>query len=465
MHYRRTLRILATLIAFIALSGFGLKACSRPPKEATRPVELTWWRVFDDYDTVSPMIDAFRRLHPNVTINYRRLRFEEYEEELLNALAEDRGPDIVSIHNTWIGKYQAKLLPAPASITLPFTYIKGSIKKEQVTEVQKVPAPTLRGVREKYLDVVAEDVIRPEFVRQDLPPEEKIFGLPLSVDTMVLYYNRDLLNASGIPQPARFWSEFQEHIKRLTKIDNGKIIQSSAGIGGDENIPRATDILSVLMMQNGAEMTDDNGNVAFDRIPAALTDRQIPPAEEALAFYTDFANPTKEVYTWNANLPDALELFVQGRLAYFFGYSYSLSTIRARAPKLRLGIAPLPQIEQNPEINFANYWVESVARKTTHPQEAWGFLQFINEQEQVRAYLARAKRPPALRALIAESSEDPDLTTFVSQLLTAKSWYRGVNPGGAERVLLEMIESIVKGENEIHRAVQLAANRISQTLR
>lgn len=464
----KTYRIIRTIFFFtllVVLPGFTLKACSQAPKEATKPVQLTWWRVYDDYDAVSPSIDAFRRLHPNVTVNYRRLRFEEYEDELLNALAEDRGPDIVSLHNTWIGKYQSKLLPLPASLSLPFTFVTGSIKKETVTELRKVATLSLRALREQFLDTVADDVVRLETVQEGQPPQERIFGLPLSVDTLVLYYNRDLLNAAAIPQPARVWSEFQEQVKRLTKITNGKILQSGAGIGTAKNIPRAVDLLSLLMMQNGAVMTDERGNITFDRIPSSLTDRQVAPGEEALAFYTDFANPTKEVYTWDASLPDAFDMFVEGRLAYFFGYSYNLPLIRARSPKLRLGIARIPQIEQNPEVNYANYWVEAVSKKTTHPQEAWGLVQFLAEEAQVKDYLPRAQRPPALRSLVASFIENPDLSIFAQQLLTAKSWYRGMNAGAAENIFSDMIEGAVKGEEELQRALQLAANRVQQTLR
>lgn len=462
---RSTIRAVITLGALLIFSGFGLKACSQAPASATKPIELTWWRVFDDYDTVAPAVDAFKSLHPNITVNYRRLRFEEYEDALLNALAEDKGPDVISLPNTWLPKYQSKLLALPASVTLPFTSLQGSIKKELVTELRAVPVPSLRTFNQKYLDVVAQDVVRPEIIAQNQPPQEKIFGLPLSVDTLALYYNRDLLNTAGIPEPARVWSELQEHVKRLTKLDKTTILQSGAALGASANIPRAVDILSLLMMQNGAIMTDDRGFATFDRIPETAADRQVAPGNEALAFYTDFANPTKEVYTWSTALPDALEMFAQGRLAYFFGYSYQLPIIRARAPKLRFGVAPMPQIEGNPQVNFANYWVETVSKKTAHPNEAWGFLLFLADEAQVKGYLTRAKHPPALRSLVPAFTEDPDLAVFTQQLLTAKSWYRGVNVTAAERAISSMIDRVAKGEEEIDQALQFTVGQVNQTIR
>ncbi|MDO8581365.1 MAG: extracellular solute-binding protein, partial [bacterium] len=458
----RLFRHILSLTLLLILSGFTLKACTQPPKEAMKPITLTWWRVFDDTGAVQPSIDAFRRDHPTITVNVRRLRFEEYEDELLNALAEDRGPDIISLHNTWIGKYKSKLTPMPASTTLPYQFLTGTIKKEVMTELRTTPSISLRRLRENFLDVVADDVIQPDFGVSGQPPKEQVFGLPLSVDTLVLYYNRDLLNAAGIPEAARTWSELQEHVRKLTKLDKEKILQSGIALGASANIPRSTDILSLLMMQNGAEMADEQGFATFDRIPPGFTDRNVPPGEEALSFFTDFANPTKEVYTWNKTLPDALEFFASGRLGYFLGYSYQLPLIRSRAPKLKFGITKVPQIESTPEINFANYWVESVSKKSTQANAAWAFIQFMTGADQVRNYLTAAKRPPALRALIPEFSEDPDLSAFANQLLTTKSWYKGVNAPGAERILGTLIDSVASGDAEPLKALQFSVGQINQ---
>ena len=112
------------LIATLVLSGQGCGG-GGATTVAAKPVTLTYWRVLDNSDAFDQIIQAYRALHPNVTVNYRKLRLEEYERELVNALAEDRGPDIVSLHNTWIRSYQSKLLPAPASVKLPFREVQG----------------------------------------------------------------------------------------------------------------------------------------------------------------------------------------------------------------------------------------------------------------------------------------------------------------------------------------------------
>src|SRR3989338_1700106 len=202
------------LAVFLVKSGLGCRVQGKKELEATRPVELTWWRVFDDADSVSTIINEYNKIHPNIAVTYRKLRPEEYEHELLDALAEDRGPDILTVHNTAMQKYQSKLLPLPREIEIAYLVTKGTIKKETVIEVRK--EKTLRNdqLKTQFVDVVAQDAVLLH-TADDQSVTPRIFGLQLAIDTMVMYVNRDLLNAAGIPEPAKTWEEFLTHVKKL----------------------------------------------------------------------------------------------------------------------------------------------------------------------------------------------------------------------------------------------------------
>jgi len=453
------------IFTFLITSGPICKGTSEEVQKAMAPVNLTYWRVFDDEDSMSEIINAYRAIHPNVSITYRKFRFEEYEQIILDALAEDRGPDILSIPNTWVKKYQTKILPMPKSITLPYQRMTGTVKKEIITELVTTPTMSLRTLKTNFVDQVAKDVVLTYQEAPGKPFEERIFALPLYLDTLALFYNRDILNAAGIPEPPLTWTEFQQQVKKITKIDKqGNVIQAGAAIGTAKNVERAPDILSLLMMQNGTAMADDAGNATFANIPPG-TELPTPPGEDALGFYTDFASPYKEVYTWNDNMPASLESFTSGQTAFFFGYSYHVQQIKALAPKLNFAVAKMPQIEGGQEVNFANYWVETVSRKTKAPSEAWDFIQFLTKAENVQKYLAKAKKPAALRSLVASQLEDIDLSIFASQILTAKSWYHGIDPVVAEKIFEEMIEKVVAGTQTINEVIGWAQGRVNQTIR
>lgn len=453
----KKITILSLLATFILTSGFGCKLTGKETNQAMQPITLTYWRVFDDSDSFQEIIAKYKTLHPYISIEYRKLRYDEYEKELLNALAEDRGPDILSLHNTWLRKYQNKLAPMPATITMVYPITTGTIKKQVVNQLRTTNSLSLKEIKDNFVDAVSSDVIL---------DDNQVYGLPLSVDTLALFYNKDLFNNAGISQVPKYWNaDFFQAVKKLTKQDSKKgIVQSGAALGGSANINRFSDILSVLMMQNGAVMLEGN-QVTFNVVPKNSKNSDYNPGLQALIFYTDFTNPTTEAYSWNNELPNSLNMFISGNLAMMLGYSYDLPTIKAQAPKLNFSVAPLPQIEGNPSVNFANYWVESVSKKSPHANEAWDFVQFIVKEEQAKSYLEKTKRPPALRSLINGEKNNDELSVFTGQVLTAKSWYKGRDAAAAETAIKEMIDAVINNTGErLQSIIDQAASKIQQTI-
>jgi len=462
---RTRLWILTLLSVGLAIfPGLGCRGGSNAAQQALQPIELTVWRVFDGQDTFDPMIEAYRRIHPNVKINYRKLRFEEYEGELIRALAEDRGPDIFSVHNTWMKGYTDLISPMPDTVKLTYQEMKGTLKKELVVALRTEQTLSLRELTDSFVQVVPEYVVYP--ATDAAGTKNRIYGLPLSVDTLALYYNKDILDAAGIPQPPATWEEFQADVVKLTKYNaNGGIAQSGAAIGTGSNVERSTDILSLLMMQSGAQMSDARGQARFAETVSGPSGRSLPSAD-ALRFYTDFANPTKEAYTWDKSFTGSFDAFVAGQTAFFFGYSYHDPLIKARAQKLNIGLAPMPQISEDlrARINYANFWIESVSKKSDNPDWAWDFIQFTAAEENVDSFLSAARKPTALRSLVLKQNEDFDLSVFADQVLSAQAWYNGNDATSAEKAMEKMIDSIVSGTHTIEEALGIAQNEVNQTL-
>lgn len=453
--------IFGLLVAVIAATGFGCKNVSQDVQEKMQPITLNYWRVWDGPDDFQPLLEAYQALHPFISINYRKLTYDEYEQALVDALAEDRGPDIFSIKNTWVRKYQTKISPLPESITMVYPITKGTLKKEVIPELRTTRSITPVDVKNNFIDTIYNDVVLSN------NGQDAIYALPLSVDVLAMYYNKDLLNNAGIAELPLFWNkDFQQAVKKLTKQDlKGDLIQSGVALGGSTNIERSTDVLAALMIQNGAVMMD-GGSVKFNLIPEIFKERGYNPGMEAVRFYTDFANPAKEVYSWNDQLDNSLKRFIDGKLAIFFGYSYHLPLIRGQAPKLNFAVTKFPQIEGNPnEANIANYWVETVSAKSQHKDEAWDFIQFMTTKpENTKKYLDLTKHPTALRSLINDQLNNDELKVFANQLLVARSWYQGKDPLGAEKAINQMIDDCLANPEELPEAVNLGAGRVQQTV-
>jgi len=459
-------KIFSTIV-LLSVAGQGCtKALPQDTIKASQPTTLKVWGVIDDVDVYQDLLTAYRASHPNVQIEYRRFRLEEYKDQLLNAMAEDRGPDIFLIHNTWTGEYLSKIVPMPSTTKTAYRTVTGGLKKEMTWEMRTEPTLSMVDFKNQYADVVQTDLLRTIDVSTDTSKkvfQEKIMGVPVGIDTMALYYNKDLMNAAGIPAPPENWTEFSEQVKRLTKLDTqGNILQSAAGIGTASNVERATDLVSLLMIQNGQTMADNIGYPEFQKIPAGLT-REFPPSFQALEFYTDFANSNKDVYTWNESQPNSLDAFISGRAAFFFGYSYQYDLIRARAPKLNLGLAKIPQIEGNPQKNFANYWYWVVAKKSTKQDLAWNYLMQLTKPETLQKVLDKAKRPSARKTLLTGQLQDERVGVFASQVLTATSWYKGKDSAAMQRAFEDMITAVLTGTPTI-KAVRFAADQITLTI-
>lgn len=452
MNGKKKFLLLFLILPFVltgCLSG-GNKASEKNAKT------ITYWRVFEGRDAFADIIKKYNKRHPNITIKYRKLRYDNYRQELLNAMAEDRGPDIFSINNSWMKEYKSKISPMPEKVTVNTLTTQGTLKKEKVFKKKTKNTISLRELEDSFLDVVYDDA-----VIENKKGQEKIYGLPLSVDTLAMYYNKDLLNNAGIASPPQYWNqEFQKNVKKLTKQNSkGNIVQSGVAMGGADNIERSSDILSVLMMQNGATMMDDDGNVKFAR----TTGGGYNPGMEALNFYTDFANPAKEVYCWNSNMENSLKRFTEGKLAMMFGYSYHLPIIRSRAPKLNFSTAPLPQINNSRKVNFANYWIEVVSQNSEHKDVAWDFLMFAAKKEQAKTYLEETNTPTALRSLVEEQTQDRDIGVFAKQLLTAQSWYEGYKPLTARKIIRTMIKEANQSPEKTKHIIKRGASRVGQT--
>lgn len=444
------------LILFILLSGFGCQTTDPKATAAMKPINLTFWGVYDDSDAFHAIIDKYKTIHPNITITYKKFLYSEYENQLLDAWAEDRGPDIFAIQNAWVDKYQTKILPMPNSTTLAYQVTQGTIQKQVIPVLKTTKSLTVSDLKNNYVDVVASDTVL---------DDGKIYGLPLSIDTLALYYNKDLLNNANIATPPKYWdTEFQQDITKLTKQDPKQgLIQSGIALGTSGNINRASDILMVLMMQNGATIIN-NGQVSFQN-NLSISGGNYNPGLEALRFYTDFANPQKEVYSWNDSQPDSLNAFTSGDLAMMIDYSYDYDQIKSLSPKLNFGVAPLPQIQGNQlKVNMANYWLYTVSKKTKYPDAAWDFIQFMTQPDNAKLYLDQTKKPAALRSLISAQEGNEKLGVFADQVLTAKSWYQGNSVTDAESAIKNMVNSSLVNNQVTQDIINIGAAQIQQTI-
>lgn len=425
-YFRLVTILLAVLLTAQSCSLFG-------GRSSGKQIELTWWKPFDDSRLVQPLLEEFQKKYPNVRVNYVPKNIDTYEDELVNALASGKGPDIFSIHNDWLPKHKEKISPAPETLV------------------------SLRDYKQNFAQVASDDFI----------DDGKIYAIPLAVDVLALYYNKDILASAGIARPPATWEELVNMTPKLTRQDTfGDFQRSAVALGTAQNINRAPDILGLLMLQNGTRFYDPNRSQST--INQNIQDEQgnaFSPGGRALEFYTQFANPSKVTYTWNNRSNNSIEAFDAGKVAMIFSYSYLRPTITARAPFLNYGIAPAPQIDlARNRVNFANYWGEAVSKQSANAEAAWNFLNFISGKDVLPKYYDVQKQASSRIDILEKQIADPEIGVFAEQALTAKSFYKP-DSDAVESIFVQMIENVVLRNTSPPDAINAAAEKINLLLR
>jgi len=429
----KKISILTLLLTVLVFGGFGCKSNNQGTISSVKAVTINYWTVYDDVTQLEKFAAEYKQLRPYVTINIRQVRYDEFDSLFTNALADDVSPDIISVHVGWLGKYLSRLSPIPASVNVVRMIPKGGMANDQFDIVAETNAmPSLKSIKSSYVNTVYDDIVRGGVA----------YGLPMALDTLAIYYNKDLLDRAGVPEPPTTWEEFVAAVKKCTKLNrDGKITQSATALGTGNNISNAFDILSLFMMQSGVSMAD-GASVTFSNTlsRAEVSD----PAFKALNFYTDFARPNKEAYSWDESMGDSLEQFVRGKVVFYFGFAYDYTTIKSQAPGMNLSVLPMLQLRPEAPVNVANYWVESVPKKSKHQNEAWDFIRFITAPDKVKTYTEATFRPTPLRSQIKDQLENENLSPFTSQILFIENWYRGREIDGAKQAFETLITKYLK---------------------
>lgn len=390
--------------------------------------KLEFWGVFDERSVYEPIFTSFKKNYPGVEINYRGFtNADDYESALLDGLAAGKGPDIFMISNRSLPKNSNKIMPLPAAKL------------------------SLVGLRNLF----------PQTVEADFAPRGAIYALPLSIDTLALFYNRELFDKAAITSPPKNWEEFEQAVIKLVRLGNdGSIARAGAAMGGSaETIANVQDIISLLMLQNNVKM------VSNDFQAAAFNS---PEGQQSLRFYTDFADPKTKVYTWNDSLKNSVSAFSEEFVAMIFDYASAINKIKAKNSFLNFAVAQVPQIrttEEEKTISFPYYWGYTVSKQSRNQDASWDFVVGITtNKDAAKNYLKTTKRPPALRSLVNESLNDPEFSVFAKQSLTARSWPEP-DPTAVAQIFSEMVQSVINKETGVNEALQKAEEAVSGILK
>ncbi len=419
---------IAALLAVGIFSGYipGLKGGGGTGEA----VELSLWGTFS-YERLSAVIGDFEKNSKNsFKLNYVQKKSDTFEEDLLNALASGNGPDIWISSQDYVLKDKGKIFPLSLS----------SYKE--------------RTFRDNFIDGAGIFIDR---------QNNSIVGLPLAIDPIVLFWNRDLFSSAGLTQPPKYWDEFLTDVEILTKQDaNGNIIQAGTAMGEFYNIKNAKEIISLLILQSGNPIVkSDTLEVTFGQ---KGNGELLNPAENALRFFTEFSNPSKSSYSWSRSLPDSRKMFAAGSLAMYFGYASEVSDIKLKNPHLNFDIGEVSQIKDGKiTATFGKIYNLVVSKNSKKSQAALNTIQTITGFDFSKSFSESFGLGSARRDVLAVPENDPLLSVVNKSAIISRSWLEP-DPDKVSLIFKDMIESVVTGRLQIAPSVSTAEQKIKQLL-
>lgn len=362
-------------------------------------------------------------------ITYEQKSPEQYEQELLNALAAGGGPDLMVLSQDQILSFDDKIqrIPFEAFSQRQFrnTFVEGA---------------------ELYLS------------------NNGVIGMPITVDPLVFYWNRSIFSGAGVANAPRFWSELVTLSERITQRDDaGNITRATVAMGGYENVNHAKDIISTLIMQAGGDIVGQGqrGDLTSFLNQGGATS----PGQTALRFYTEFANPVKTIYTWNRGLPQAQQEFTAGDLATYLGYASELPMLREANPNLNFDVATLPQSrEGDTRLTFGKFNALAIPRQASNPRGAMQVAILLSERDAVSFHAEETVYPPVRRDLLGDTPSGAYESVFYDAALTANAWLDPA-PEETDIIFADLVRQITSGSQSIGQALNGADRRIEALLR
>jgi len=416
--------IAAFIIAIVVFSGLlGGGSSTSTSSEPEGQVEI--WGVYPS-EQMQLYVNDFNSNNNGYTVNYEYHSPEGFYQDMIVALANNVSPDVVLYSSEIFSKFKDKLYVIPYQ------------------------AYTERAFRDTNVDGA-----------QIFLTKEGTIGLPLTIDPLVVYYNKDILAAQNFVVPPRTWTALAQSVRALTRrTEQNTVTQSIIALGEADNIRHYRDILSALFMQTGNSIitTDPVTGFAVSTLGnGGSAEEGSMPTADALTFYTGFSNPTSNTYSWNRSLPESLQQFLAGKSAFYIGRASELFSIQSQNPNLNFDVMELFQPQNAPRTTtYGSFVAAGVMKAAPNFTAAYAAAAALSTPEQIDILSKRLSLPPARRDLLMVGQQNPYVAVFFKAALSAFTW-PDPNITTTNSVFRAMIQNINSGRTDAQTAIYEAA--------
>ena len=392
------------------------------------------WGTYQKNDALTRMLQSFNDEYKgsfSVTYNYHDPK--TFDNDIIEALASGRGPDILLLPDDLILRYTDKIEQIPYSMISQLAFQSAFVQAAEI------------------------------YMR-----DTGLVAVPYAIDPIVMYWNRDIFNNASVTMPPKYWDEFLTLAPKLTVRDQKTqdITQSAIAFGEYANVTNAKDILTMLFLQTGDPIVVfQNGTpkLTFTKVEGTNV---IPNADDvsALRFYMDFSNPLKNIYSWSRALPNSRDQFLKGGLAVYFDYVSAYRTLKEKNPHLNFAVAQVPMARNaTVDISAAKIHGLAVMKSSRNKPTAFIAIQKLLEAKYSGAFSEAFSLPPVRRDLLNIRPADAVLSVSYDSAIRSRAWL-DPRPGISDKLYQDTIEGISSGKMNFSDAISYLNSGLSSAL-
>ncbi|MFI7299211.1 ABC transporter substrate-binding protein [Streptomyces sp. NPDC050121] len=357
----RTRRLLTITTAALLVAGLG--ACSstesssdNSEKSQAGPVKMEFWG-WAGYEKI---VDQWNAAHPDAKVTFKKIPSgpKGGYAQINNAITAGKGPCLAQI------EYQ----------TIPSMLVKNS-----VMDITKYASDGM----DKYVpSAVSSSSVG-----------GKIYGVPVDVGPMVLFYRKDLFAKYGISKPPATWAEYKADAEKVTAADPGVKIGPMLGDGGS---------LASFTLQTGQSWYSAKGDswtVSIDN----------PGTRKVASYWQDLKDKGLVSKTGSAWDPQFNKASEAGKVLTFVSPAWAAGGLKSDLKDLagKWSVAPMPTWEAGDGKSASGGGsATSVMTGCKTPREAVQFADFLSSDPQAVKTGIEGGLYPASKA----GQEDPALT-------------------------------------------------------
>ena len=377
------------------------------------PVTITFQNQFNDAQTsaMQGLVAKFEAAHPEIKVNLLRDNDSSYYDKLVTQITGGAGPDIARVEPVKAPQYIA----AGWALSL----------KDAITD------------QSAYIPSTLEPVTK----------NGELFGVPLDVEALALFYRIDMLQAAGFSSPPATWDELKTQTKALTH-DGNYGIGLFGGWGAFEFYP--------WLWQAGGQMLNADGTEATFNSPEAVS---------ALQLWVDLQKTVMPKGMATATEDDLKGPFVSGNLAMLTSGPWMIPSMKQAGIDGKWGIAPLPAGKQAASVLGGMDLL--VLKNSQHPDQAKTFISWLMQDENIVQYYAAIGGLPVKTALYKDPAiaSDPYVVAFKAVLEQAKARPTVPASGDIDAALGEAVQAALAGTMTPKEALDAAVAKANEAMK